>query len=52
MIRDEQRAAKIQFAREIAEALYHACAKDHSRPRLKIKTLHLFPATKRHKKHK
>ena len=51
MISDEQRASKIQLARKLAEALYHACAKDHSRSRLKIKTLHQFLATKRHKKH-
>src|ERR1044072_4446034 len=52
MIRDKQRASKIQLARKLAEALDRACAKDHSRPRLKIKTLHLFLAAKRHKKHK
>jgi hypothetical protein len=40
MIRDEQRASKIQLARQLAEALDHPGAKDHSCSRLKIKTLH------------
>ena len=51
MIRDEQRASKIQLTRELTELLDHTSAKNHSRPRLKIKTLHLLLATKRHKKH-
>jgi hypothetical protein len=50
MIRDEQRASKIQLARKLTEALNRTCAKDHSRPRLKIKTLHFLLAAKRHKR--
>jgi len=52
MIRDEERASKIQLARKLAELLNRTWAKDHSRPRLIIKTLHFVLAAKRHKKHK
>src|SRR5215213_5659120 len=38
MIRHKQRALKIQLTRELANALDHACAKDGTRPWLKIKT--------------
>jgi hypothetical protein len=41
-IRDEQRAPKVQLTRKLAELLDHASAKHHSRPRLKIETLHKF----------
>ena len=52
MVRDEQRASKVQLTREVTELLDHTSTKHHSRPRLKIKTFHLRLATKRHKKHK
>ena len=41
MIRDEQRASKVELTREVTELLDHTSAKNHSRPRLKIKTFHL-----------
>jgi hypothetical protein len=41
MIGNEQCSSKVQLTRKLTEALDRTRAKDHSRPRLKIKTLHL-----------
>jgi hypothetical protein len=42
MIRDEQRASKIQLTCKLAQLRNHAGAKHDSCARLKIKTLHVF----------
>src|SRR6185436_5549705 len=41
VIRAEQSASKVQFARQLAKTVYDSSAKDHASTRLKVKRPHL-----------